>query len=242
MPKVGRIHAVREILSASPRRIRRLYILMDSGNPRLREVEALARRRGVAVQAATRAQLDRMDARHQGLLAVVSAKGFSALEAVLASSACPFLVLLDGVEDPQNLGAVIRSAEAAGADAVIIPQRRAAGLSSGVFRASAGAVEHMPVARVKNLVRAMEFLKSEGIWLAGAAAGTGRMWHDFDFTAPLGLVFGSEGKGLRPLVRRHCDAVLSLPLLGKVGSLNVSAAAAVFIYEVVRQRRLGAGV
>lgn len=237
MPKIGRINAVREIVLAAPERIERLLVLEDSGNRKVRELAALAREHRIPVQAVARKQLDRMLPRNQGLLAQVSAKGFASVEAMLDGADNPFLVLLDGVEDPQNLGAIIRSAEGAGAQGVILPARRAAGLTPAVYEASAGAAEHLPVAQVTNLARTMESLKQSGLWLVGAEGGSERPWFEFDYTVPVGLVLGSEGKGLRSLVRSKCDAVLSLPLYGEVSSLNVSAAAAVFFYEVVRQRR-----
>jgi 23S rRNA (guanosine2251-2'-O)-methyltransferase len=236
MPKIGRINAVREIIMAAPERIDRLLILEDSGNPKVRELEALARERRIPVQAVPRKQLDRDLPRHQGLLAHVSPKGFVSVEAILEGKDNPFLVLLDGVEDPQNLGAIIRSAEGAGVHGVVLPARRAAGLTPAVYEVSAGAAEHLPVAQVTNLARTMELLKRSGLWLVGAEGGGGRPWYDFDYTAPIALVLGSEGRGLRPLVKSKCDAILSLPLSGAVSSLNVSAAAAIFLYEVVRQR------
>lgn len=242
MPKIGRINAVREIIMVAPERIDRLLVVEDSRNHKVRELAALAKERRIPVQAVAKRQLDHLSPRHQGLLAYASPKGFVSVEAMLEKADNPFLLLLDGVEDPQNLGAVIRSAEGAGADGVILPARRAAGLTPAVHEASAGAVEHLPVAQVKNLARTMESLKQSGLWLVGAEGGGERPWFDFDYTAPVGLVLGSEGKGLRPLVRSKCDAVLSLPLLGTISSLNVSAAAAIFLYEVVRQRRRAGSV
>jgi 23S rRNA (guanosine2251-2'-O)-methyltransferase len=236
MSKIGRINAVREIILADPGRIDRLLVVEHSGNPKLRELEALARQRAVPLQVVPRKRLDRALPHHQGLLAQVSPKGFVSVEAMLEGSRTPFLVLLDGVEDPQNLGAIIRSAEGAGAQGVVLPARRAAGLTRAVYEASAGAAEYLPVARVTNLARTMDALKSAGLWLVGAEGGAGRPWYEFDYTAPTALVLGSEGHGLRPLVKSKCDALLSLPLHGAVSSLNVSAAAAVFFYEVVRQR------
>jgi len=242
MPKIGRINAVREIIMAAPERIDRLLVVEDSRSHKVRELAALAKERRIPVQAVAKRQLDHLSPRHQGLLAYASPKGFVSVEAMLEKADNPFLLLLDGVEDPQNLGAVIRSAEGAGADGVILPARRAAGLTPAVQEASAGAVEYLPVAQVKNLARTMESLKQSGLWLVGAEGGGERPWFDFDYTGPVGLVLGSEGKGLRPLVRSKCDAVLSLPLLGAISSLNVSAAAAIFLYEVVRQRRRAGSV
>jgi 23S rRNA (guanosine2251-2'-O)-methyltransferase len=239
MQKIGRINAVREIIQASPKRISRLLILQGSANPKVKELAELAGAQGVLIQLVPKKRLDREVPGHQGLVAEVSSQGYVPIEAILERGGTPLLVLLDGVMDPQNLGAVIRSAEGAGAHGVILPADRAAGLTPAVYAVSAGAAEHMPVAQVNNLARAMDTLKKAGLWLVGAEGGCQRMWHEFDYTSPVGLVLGSEGKGLRPLVRSKCDVVLSLPLLGAITSLNVSAAAAVFLYEVVRQRGLG---
>ena len=238
MQKIGRINAVREIIQASPKRISRLLILQGSANPKVKELAELAGAQGVLIQPVPKKRLDREVPGHQGLAAEVSSQGYVPIEAILERGGTPLLVLLDGVMDPQNLGAVIRSAEGAGAHGVILPADRAAGLTPAVYAVSAGAAEHMPVAQVNNLARAMDTLKKAGLWLVGAEGGCQRMWHEFDYTSPVGLVLGSEGKGLRPLVRSKCDVVLSLPLLGAITSLNVSAAAAVFLYEVVRQRGL----
>ena len=200
MPKIGRINAVREIIMVAPERIDRLLVLEDSGNRKVRELAALAASRSIPVQGVAKRQLDHLSPRHQGLLAYASPRGFVSVEAMLEKADNPFLLLLDGVEDPQNLGAVIRSAEGAGVDGVILPARRAAGLTPAVYEASAGAAEHLPVAQVTNLARTMESLKQSGLWLVGAEGGGERPWFEFDYTGPVGLVLGSEGKGLRPRV------------------------------------------
>ena len=175
---------------------------------------------------------------HQGIIAVVSEKPVLSLESLLETARDPALVVvLDGVEDPRNLGAILRTAEAAGADGVLLPERHSAGLSETVGRASAGALEHVQVARVGNLVQALEALKARGIWVVGFdAAGTER-WDAVDLRRPVALVLGGEGRGIRRLVREHCDHLVSIPLFGHVGSLNVSVAAGIALYEVVRQRR-----
>ena len=237
MYRIIRINPIMELLTSSPQRISRLTIQKDSDNRRLQEVVALARNHRIAVTYAPRKTLDRMDRHHQGVIAWVTPKGTSSVSQILADSQRPFLVLLDGVEDPQNLGAIIRSAEGAGVDGIILPERRAVGLTDTVFSVSAGALEHMGVAQVKNLARTMDELRKKDIWLVGAEGGSDLAWCDFDYTGPVGLVLGSEGKGLRPLIKEKCDAIVSIPLLGKITSLNVAAAAAVIMYEVVRQRR-----
>ena len=186
-----------------------------------------------------RETLDRMagGVPHQGIIAVVSEKPVLSLESLLETARDPALVVvLDGVEDPRNLGAILRTAEAAGADGVLLPERHSAGLSETVGRASAGALEHVQVARVGNLVQALEALKARGVWVVGFdAAGTER-WDAVDLGRPVALVLGGEGRGIRRLVREHCDHLVSLPLFGHVGSLNVSVAAGIALYEVVRQR------
>jgi 23S rRNA (guanosine2251-2'-O)-methyltransferase len=175
---------------------------------------------------------------HQGIIAVVSEKPTLSLESLLATVREPALIVaLDGIEDPRNLGAILRTAEAAGADGVLLPDRHNAGLSETVGRASAGALEHVQVARIGNLVQALETLKSRGIWIVGFdAAGTER-WDAVDLTGPVALVLGGEGRGIRRLVREHCDHLVSIPQFGHVSSLNVSVAAGIALYEAVRQRR-----
>jgi 23S rRNA (guanosine2251-2'-O)-methyltransferase len=148
----------------------------------------------------------------------------------------PLLAVLDGVEDPHNLGAVIRTAEAAGAHGVIIPERRAAGLTSAVAKASAGALSHLPVARVGNLAQAMEKIKEAGIWLFGLDTQAKTAYSEADWKGPVALVAGAEGRGLRPLVKEQCDQLVSLPMRGRVESLNVSVAVGIVLYEIVRQR------
>jgi 23S rRNA (guanosine2251-2'-O)-methyltransferase len=217
--------------------VTKVFIQKDTEKKRIAEVNKLAKSRGVPVVWVPKRRLDQMDKHHQGVVALCSAKAFTPLESILSGSKIPFLLLLDGVEDPQNLGAIIRTAEGAGVDGLILPERRAVGLSDVVSSVSAGALEHMKIARVKNMARSMDNLKAKGLWFVGAEGGGPNYWFDFDYTVPLGLVLGSEGKGLRPIVRDKCDEILSLPLLGEVASLNVASAAAIFMYEVVRQRK-----
>jgi 23S rRNA (guanosine2251-2'-O)-methyltransferase len=217
--------------------VTKVFIQKDEEKKRIVEVVGLARSRGVPVVWVPKKRLDLMEKHHQGVVALCSPKAFVSVASILSSAKTPFLLLLDGVEDPQNLGAIIRTAEGAGVDGLILPERRSAGLSDVVSSVSSGALEFMKIARVKNLARFMDSFKEKGIWFVGAEGGGSRLWFDFDYTVPLGLVLGSEGKGLRPLVREKCDKILSIPILGEVASLNVASAAAVFIYEVVRQRK-----
>jgi 23S rRNA (guanosine2251-2'-O)-methyltransferase len=237
MDKIGRINPLLEALKSSPLRVTKIFIQKDTERRRVAEVIKLARSKCVPVVWVPKGRLDFMDKHHQGVVALSSPKAFSSMESILSSSTVPFLLLLDGVEDPQNLGAIIRTAECAGVDGIILPERRAAGLSDVVSSVSAGALEHINIARVKNLARSMDKLKEKGIWFVGAEGGSDNYWFDFDYTVPLGLVLGSEGKGLRSLVKNKCDQILSIPLLGESTSLNVASAAAIFMYEVVRQRK-----
>jgi 23S rRNA (guanosine2251-2'-O)-methyltransferase len=236
MERVSRLNPIFELLRVSPRQINKILIQKERAGRRLGETISLARARGVPVLFVPKIKLDSLAPSHQGAVALVSPQEFVSLEDILDAAAKPFLVLLDEVEDPQNLGAIIRSAEGAGADGVILPERRSAGLTEAVAAASAGALAHMKVARVKNLAQTMDSLKQKGLWLVGAEGGSARLWYEFDYTLPVGLIFGSESKGLRPLIKSKCDAVLSIPLFGRVNSLNVSAAAAIFLFEAARQR------
>jgi len=236
MERISRVNALLETLRASPGRVGRILVQEGTKNPGIVEILRLAGERGIPVERLPRKRLERIDRRHQGVVGFIAPRGYTPLETILQSGKPSFLVLLDGIEDPQNLGAIIRTSEGAGVDGIILPERRAAGLTGAVYTVSAGAAEHVPVARVKNLARAMQELKDRGVWLVGAEGGREDPWYAFDYRLPVGLVFGSEGKGLRPLIRKRCDRILSLPLMGKTSSLNVAAAAAVFLYEVVRQR------
>jgi 23S rRNA (guanosine2251-2'-O)-methyltransferase len=170
-------------------------------------------------------------------VAVCSAKAYDDLETLFASRQHPLLVVLDGVEDPGNLGAIVRTAVAAGADGLIVPQRRAAGLSPAVARAAAGALEHLKIARVTNLVRALVELKERGVWVYGFEAQAEKSYLDVDYTGSCALVLGGEGRGLHRLAREACDVLARIPLYGPVESLNVSVAAAVVLYEAARQRQ-----
>lgn len=236
MEKLIRLNPILEAMRSSPGRITKIFIQESRGQKKIGEILSQARAQGVPFVIVPKQKLDHLASHHQGVVAFISPKKFSSLEDLLAGVKNPFLVLLDEVEDPQNLGAIIRSAEAAGANGLILPERRSAGLTEAVFSVSAGAAEHLKISRVTNLARTMEELKERGIWLVGAEGGAPDLWVEFDYTLPIGIVLGSEGRGLRRLVREKCDKVLSIPLFGRLSSLNVAAAAAVFFFEVVRQR------
>ena len=237
MEKIGRLNPLIEIVKSCPDRVNKILIQREKRQRKISEIIQLAKANHIPLLFVPKQKLDRLDRTHQGVVALLAPKEFSSLDAILSSTSIPFLVLLDGIEDPQNLGAIIRTAEGAGADGIILPERRSVGLSEAVSLVSAGALEYLKVARVKNLARTMDNLKTKGVWLVGAEAGTKEHWYEFDYRLPVGLVLGSEGKGLRPLIRKKCDKILTIPLLGSITSLNVSAAASIFLYEVVRQRK-----
>jgi 23S rRNA (guanosine2251-2'-O)-methyltransferase len=237
MSRIIRLNPLLETLKTCPERVNKVFIQKEPGPHRIGEIVREARARGVPVLFVPRRRLDLLAPGHQGVLAETSVKAFATLEEILSGAGRPFLVLLDEVEDPQNLGAVLRSAAGAGVDGVLLPERRSAGLTDAVGTVSAGALEHVKVARVPNLARAMGDLKERGVWLVGADGSAPGLWHEFDYTLPVGIVVGSEGRGLRPLVRKSCDRLLAIPLSARVESLNVAAAASVFLFEVVRQRR-----
>jgi len=243
MDKLTGIHAVKEALEAR-RPIDRIEIAKGRQDTRVEEIVQLARKQGVPVRFEDRGQLDRLanSKDHQGVVALAAARAAATLEDILAQAngAGPgqlgLIVLLDGVEDPHNLGAIIRTTLAAGAHGVVIPERRAAGLTDTVARASAGALAHLPVAKVTNLVRTMEELKEAGYWLVGLDEQADKNYTEVDYTSPVGIVLGSEGQGLHELTRKRCDFVVSLPTTGPVKSLNVSVAAGVVLFEALRQR------
>jgi 23S rRNA (guanosine2251-2'-O)-methyltransferase len=239
MDQVNRINPVIELLKASPRRVNKLMLQKEEGHRPLGMIVGLAKAHHIPYVFLPKQALDKMSPHHQGVVAVLSPKDYIPLEAILAAAgSAPFLVLLDEIEDPQNLGAILRSAEGAGADGIVLPERRAAGLTETVSEVSAGALEHLRVARVPNLARAMESLKERGLWLIGAENGGDGLFFEFDYTQPVAVVLGSEGRGLRSLTRKKCDRILSIPMRGELNSLNVASAASVFFFEVARQRRL----
>ena len=233
-------NAVIELLRGS-REVECVYICDEvpaRGQP-ISRIVAMAKERGVPVKKVDAKKLDALSngLPHQGVAALAAAFSYSTVDGLFARAdgEPPFFLVADGIEDPHNLGAIIRTAEAAGAHGLILPKRGGVGLTPIVGRTSAGAVEHLPVARVTNLVRTLEELNKRGVWIYGAEAGGGR-WEECDLTGPAALVIGSEGFGLSRLVRETCDVILSLPMLGKVNSLNASVAAGILMYEVVRQR------
>src|SRR5215475_13837182 len=247
MDKLTGIHAVKEALQAG-RPIEHIFVAKGRQDTRAEDIVQLARPNGIPVRFEERAQLDRIAGTrdHQGVVAIAAARAASTLNDILASANKEkgkpgLIVLLDGVEDPQNLGAIVRTSLAAGAHGVVIPERRAAGLTDTVARASAGALSHLPVAKVTNLARTMEELKEAGYWLVGLDEEGDREYTEVDFRLPVGIVMGGEGRGLHELTRKRCDFVVSLPTVGPVKSLNVSVAAGVVLFELVRQRKASSG-
>ena len=234
-------NAVSEAIKAG-RPIDKIYVAAGTSEPAIGRIISRARDLGIVVTNCDRRKLDEMSCTgsHQGVIAVAAARQYASVDDIFALAAQrgedPFVIVCDEISDVHNLGAIIRSAECAGAHGVIIPKRRSAGLTAVVDKTSAGAAEHLPVAKVANLPAALEELKSRGLWIYGAAAeGSSPMW-DTDLRGPICLVIGSEGEGLGRLVREKCDVLVSIPMRGQVSSLNASAAAAVLIYEVLRQR------
>ena len=234
-------NAVIEALRAG-RTIDKIYIAKSDVDQTLGHIASKARSAGVVVVEADRRKLDAMSQTHahQGVIALCAVKEYCTVADILAIAQArgepPFVIVCDEISDPHNLGAIIRSAECAGAHGVIIPKRRSAGLTAVVDKTSAGAVEHVAIARVPNLSAAIGEPKKSGLWVYGAAAeGASPMWQT-DLTGPVCLVIGSEGDGIGRLVRENCDFLVSIPLKGQISSLNASAAAAVLMYEVLRQR------
>jgi 23S rRNA (guanosine2251-2'-O)-methyltransferase len=231
-------HAVEEALTAG-RPLDRIVVARGRHGERVEAVVRLAKANNVPLRFEDRQQIDRLvgTREHQGVAALGAAKPAVELEDLLRlKTGNGLLVLLDGIEDPHNLGAIVRTSLAAGASGVIIPERRAAGLTDTVERASAGALAHLPVARVKNLVRAMEEMKEAGYWLVGLDERAEKNYTGVDLKGSVGIVLGREGEGLHELTRKRCDFLVSIPTTGPVRSLNVSVAAGVMLFEAVRQR------
>lgn len=237
MPILSGIHPVAEALRAH-HPLERVLVAQGAGGPRLQEIIDLARRASVPVRFEARSALDRLagSAAHQGVVAMGAARQYADLDAVTGAD---MLVVLDGVEDPHNLGAIVRTAHAAGAGAVIIPERRAAGVTDVVAKAAAGALEHLPMVRVTNINRTLEALKERGYWIYGLDERGPEVYDRVEFARPSVMVLGGEGKGLHEQVRKRCDVLLRIPMAGKISSLNVSVAAGVVLFEWKRKAQRG---
>jgi 23S rRNA (guanosine2251-2'-O)-methyltransferase len=237
------INAVAEAIRSRGRKIEYVGVARERSDTRVQRVIDEARRAGVAVRFLPRTQVDRLTRveNHQGVVAIATSRGYVDVDDLLAQKRGEyhFVIVLDGVEDPHNLGAIIRTADGAGADGVVIPERRAAAVNATVTKASAGASEHLPIARVTNISRTLEQLKEHNIWTIGLDERGTQTYDAVDYRVDCAIVLGAEGHGLHDLVRRRCDFLVSIPMLGQVPSLNVSVAAAVVMYEAARQRRAG---
>lgn len=236
------LHPVEEALRSGNRKFDHVCVARersDRHDPRLQRILDACRENKIRVRSEARDELTRLakTATHQGIVAIVRDREFLNLEDLFDGPEPRLLLALDGVEDPQNLGALLRTADASGVDGVVVTERRAAPLSAVAVKASAGAAEHVRIARVVNLVRAIEQLKEKNIWCVGLDERGETSYEDYDFTSNTVIVLGREGDGLHDLVRRTCDHLLSIPMAGKVSSLNVSAAGAVVMFEAARQRR-----
>lgn len=224
------------------RPVNKVYIVSGETDAHLQRLAAQAKQAGAVIVPVDRRKLDTMSATHahQGVIAQVAAHEYSTVDDILDAAAesgrPPLLVICDELSDPHNLGAILRSAECAGAHGVIIPMRRSVGLTATVAKASAGAIEHVKVARVRNLNDTIRDLKERGVWVFGTAAEGSVPMYQADLTVPAAIVVGNEGDGISPLVRKNCDMLLSIPLFGRISSLNASVAAAILLYEAVRQR------
>jgi 23S rRNA (guanosine2251-2'-O)-methyltransferase len=237
------IHSVSEALRSRAQRIDYVAIARERHDAKLQRIIDDCRATGISVRFVPRPQLDRTahTSNHQGVVAVTAAKEYADLESLLAGKReqYSFIVVLDGIQDPHNLGAIIRTAEGAGADGVVIPERRAVGVTGTVAKASAGASEHLPIARVTNIGRTLEELKAANVWTVGLDERASQNYDQLDYNMDCAIVLGAEGAGLHDLVRKKCDFLVSLPMMGRVPSLNVSVAAGVVLYEIVRQRKNG---
>ncbi|HYK91799.1 MAG TPA: 23S rRNA (guanosine(2251)-2'-O)-methyltransferase RlmB [Acidobacteriota bacterium] len=234
------IHAVEEALKADRGKIEKVCIQRGQKNPRLQEIIDRCRESHIPISFEARDWLDRRTdrQRHQGVLCYVAEMPTYTVDDILEKASAPgLLLILDGIEDPHNVGAILRSAEVAAADGVFLPQHRSAGLGTTAVKTSAGAASHVKVARAANTAQLIDLLKKNGYWVAGLDAGTGRPIWEADFTIPTVLVLGSEGGGLHRLVREKCDFLVAIPVRGKISSHNVSVAAGIALYEVIRQRR-----
>lgn len=235
------LHSVKAVLEREPQRALHIWTQQGRDDERMAEIIALAARFGVHVDHVAKAKLDqRSDGQHQGVIALIKPapewQEEDLLDWVASGRVTPFLLILDGVTDPHNLGACLRSADAAGVSAIVMPRDKSAALTAAARKVASGAAETVPVVRVTNLARTMRSLREVGIWLVGTAGEASQTLYQADLRGPLALVMGAEGKGMRRLTREHCDALVKLPMVGTVESLNVSVACGVVLFEALRQR------
>lgn len=237
------LHAMQSVLEQEPERVLEILVLKGRDDDRLNEIINQARRFGISIQFCQRKVLDNKTdgAQHQGVVARAKPARVldeADLDRLLATHSQPFFLVLDGVTDPHNLGACLRTADGAGVHAVIVPKDKSAGLTPTVRKVACGAAETLPLIQVTNLARTLKHLQQSGVWVVGTAGETDKSLYDIDFSGPVALVMGAEGKGMRRLTREYCDELVKLPMLGSVSSLNVSVATGVCLYEIVRQRQV----
>lgn len=239
--KIAGVNSIMEALKAG-RKIHKIFIQEGREGKRIEELKKLAASKGVFIQYVEKQRLDKMytQTNHQGIVAQVESYEYSDLHEVLELAAMkgeePFILILDGIEDPQNLGSIIRTAECAGVHGVVIPRHNAAEVTETVAKASAGAIEYMKIVQETNIVNTINDLKKQGLWVVGADMSGGSDYYATQIPSPTALVIGGEGRGIRRLVKENCDLIVKIPMYGKIASLNASVAAALLIYEVVRQR------
>ena len=236
------LNPVLEAVKKGERNFDRIYIAKGRGGPKIDELIKLARDRDIHIRFEQREIIDKLadTANHQGVVGVVSAKEYTTVDEILSIAEKrkeqPFIIILDGIDNPQNLGGIIRSAEAAGVHGIIIPERRAVGITDAVAKSSAGAVEYVAVAKVGNINNTIAELKEKGIWIVGVDMKGEKRYCEMDYKMPLAVVIGSEGEGVKSLVIKNCDFVVSIPQKGKVNSLNASVAAGIIIFEILKSR------
>jgi 23S rRNA (guanosine2251-2'-O)-methyltransferase len=240
--KLAGVNSIMEALRGQ-RKVHKIYIQEGRGGKKIEELVQQAQKKGIYCQYVDKQRLDGMytSANHQGIVAQVDSYEYSSLDEILEQAALrgqdPFVLILDGIEDPQNLGSIIRTAECAGVHGIIIPQHSSAEVTAAVARASAGAIEHMLIARETNLVNCIKYLKTKGLWVVGASMEGSIEFFDAHIPSPTAIVIGGEGTGIRRLVSQNCDLLVKIPMLGRISSLNASVAAGLMIYEVLRQSR-----
>lgn len=243
--KVYGLHAVQALIDGSPQRVSALWLLSGRNDKRLQSIRSVAEKYRIRIHMVGRDKLDAMiEGNHQGVIAETAIETQvydedylkSRLPKLQEQQATPFILVLDGVTDPHNLGACLRSAEAAGVQFIIVPKDNSASLTPTAIKVACGAAEVLPLVRVTNLSRTLEWLQSQGVWLVGAAGEAQQDHYQMDLTGPLAVVMGAEGKGLRRLTRERCDALIRIPMMGEVSSLNVSVATGICLFEALRQR------
>jgi 23S rRNA (guanosine2251-2'-O)-methyltransferase len=243
IPRLEGRNPIIEALKAG-RTIEKLYIAKGASEGSIRQIVSMARERGIVINEMERFKLDSMSEtrNHQGVIAIVSPYAYAEVDDILEEARIkgeqPFIILLDEIYDPHNLGSVIRTANACGAHGVIISKRRAVGLTPTVAKASAGAIEYVKVSKVTNMTQTIKYLKEKGLWVAGADMDGEKMYYEADLSGPIALVIGSEGEGVGKLIKDNCDFIVKMPMKGQISSLNAGVAGAVLMYEVVRQRSL----